>query len=102
MGESAPQQPVDYLEQHSELVEDPAQAEYMAYGSRDSEEEIVQEQGKALDAASNLSNERYSDEEGRSASHAASYHAARALGARNEADVYAAHAAATYNQVKHL
>jgi hypothetical protein len=102
MSESAPQQPVDYLQEHPAAIEDQAKAEIMAYASHGQEEVLVAERAKAIDAASNIGNSNFRGEGNRGASHAASHHAEQAKNARENANVQAMGAAAIYDQVKGL
>jgi hypothetical protein len=100
--EPMPQQPVDYLQKHPNAVVDPAKAEAMAYASKGQEEAVVAARGLALEAASNIGNDRFRDAENRGPGHAATHQAERAQAARTEADNQSAQAAEIYDKVKGL
>lgn len=102
MNEQAPQQPVDYLQEHPNAVEDQAKAKVMAYASRGQEEVVVAERAKALDAASNIGDRNYRGEENHPAASSAQRHAERAQNAREIANTQALGAASIYDQVKGL
>jgi len=102
MSEQAPQQPVEYLQQHPDAVVDPAKAEIMAYASRGQEEAVVAARGLALEAASNIGNNSFRDSDNRGAHHAATHQAGLAEQARVEADKQAMQAGDIYDQVKGL
>lgn len=97
-----PEQPVDYLQEHPNAVIDPVKAEIMAYASRGQEEAVVAARGLALEAASNIGNDRFRDSQNRGAHHAATHQAEQSLQARKFADEQATKAAEIYDQVKGL
>ena len=97
-----PEQPVDYLQEHPNAVVDPVKAEIMAYASKGQEEAVVAARGLALEAASNIGNDRFRDDGNRGAHHAATHQVDKALEARKLADDQADKAADVYDQVKGL
>ena len=101
MNELAPQ-PVDYLQEHPDAIEDQAKAEIMAYASSGQEEVLVAERAKALHAASNIGNKDFRGQGGRGGADAASHHSESAKAARETANAQAMDAAAIYDQVKGL
>lgn len=104
MSESAPdpQQNVDYLQEHPNTVQDPAKAEIMAYASKGQEEAVVKARGLALEAAKNIGNGNYRDNENRVAIHAATLQVGLAEQARIDANMQADQAAEIYDKVKDL
>lgn len=98
----APQQPIDYLQEHPEAVVDPVKAEIMAYASKGQEEAVVAARGLALEAASNIGNDRFRDNANRGAHHAATHQVGLAEQARVEADKQAMQAGEVYDHVKGL
>ena len=102
MSEQVPQQPVDYLQEHPNAIQDEAKAEIMAYASAGQEEMVVASRALALDAASNIGNDQFRDLHNRGAKHSAESYADDAEKARRNADIKALGAAAVYDRVKGL
>lgn len=102
MSELAPQQPVEYFQQHPNAVQDQVKAEIMAYASAGQEETVVAERALALDAAANIGNISFRGDGNRAAAHSARHHTERAMKARETANTQAMGAAAIYDQVKSI
>lgn len=101
MSEQAPQQPVEYLQEHPNAVVDPLKAEIMAYAGKTQEEKVVLERGLALEAASRIGDSYFRDN-GKGASDSADDHAGLAENARDSADQQYIAAAGIYDRVKGL
>ncbi len=93
----------EYLADYPNAIVDRDKAEYVAYASKDQEEEVAVNRQKSLEAVANMSREEsWRDGENRTPLHSAQKHAEYAEQARAEADKKAVEAGAVYDRIKNL